>query len=180
MTALIQLHDRFFAWVQAKTHIILPTLARLIFAGVLFRYFWNSALTKLNGLFSPSLNAYAQIFPKAMEASGYDPSALSGLQTLIVLLGTYAEFVLPVLIVSGPVHTPRRRWHDRFCDCSIAHRRDRPWGRVAGAWFDGDAVSLILDQRAFWVFALIVLVIRGAGPFSLDACSGPQQSLNKA
>ena len=168
MTALIQLHDRFFAWVQAKTHIILPTLARLIFAGVLFRYFWNSALTKLNGLFSPSLNAYAQIFPKAMEASGYDPSALSGLQTLIVLLGTYAEFVLPVLIVLGLFTRLAAAGMIVFVIVQsltdvIGH------GAGAGAWFDGDAVSLILDQRAFWVFALIVLVIRGAGPFSLDA-----------
>jgi len=35
-------------------------------------------------------------------------------------------------------------------------------------WFDRYSDGLILDQRAFWVFVLLVLVIRGAGPFSLD------------
>ena len=37
-----------------------------------------------------------------------------------------------------------------------------------GAWFDGFSNSLILDQRALWVFLLVYLVIRGAGAISLD------------
>jgi putative oxidoreductase len=37
-----------------------------------------------------------------------------------------------------------------------------------GAWFDRLPSALILDQRAFWVFLLIVLVLRGAGPISAD------------
>jgi putative oxidoreductase len=39
---------------------------------------------------------------------------------------------------------------------------------VIGAWFDRIPDGIILDQRAFWVFALLVLVIKGAGPISFD------------
>jgi putative oxidoreductase len=55
---------------------ILPTLARFVFAAVLLVYFWNSGLTKLGGswagLFEPTFNAFAQIFPKGAEAVSYD------------------------------------------------------------------------------------------------------------
>jgi putative oxidoreductase len=45
-------------------------------------------------------------------------------------------------------------------------------GADIGAWFDKASSALILDQRSFWVFALIVLVVRGAGPLSLDRVLG--------
>ena len=51
---------------------LLPTLARLIFAAVLLGYFWASALTKFDGPFTPSVGAFAQIYPRAFEAAGYD------------------------------------------------------------------------------------------------------------
>jgi putative oxidoreductase len=41
-----------------------------------------------------------------------------------------------------------------------------------GSWFDRAPGGLILDQRAFWIFVLLVLVVRGAGPVSLDAVLG--------
>jgi hypothetical protein len=41
-----------------------------------------------------------------------------------------------------------------------------------GAWFNNTSGDAILDQRAFWIFLLIVLVLRGAGPLSLDALLG--------
>jgi putative oxidoreductase len=41
-----------------------------------------------------------------------------------------------------------------------------------GAWFNNTSGDVILDQRAFWIFLLIVLVLRGAGPLSLDALLG--------
>ena len=84
---------------------LVPTLARLVFAAVLCGYFWKSAYTKLgDGLFgflSPSLGAYVQVFPKAMEAANYNPGELTILHTLVVLAGTWAEFILPLLIVIG-------------------------------------------------------------------------------
>ena len=39
---------------------------------------------------------------------------------------------------------------------------------TVGAWFDRASDALILDQRAFWLLALLVLVLNGAGPLSLD------------
>ena len=41
-----------------------------------------------------------------------------------------------------------------------------------GAWFDRAPDSLILDQRAFWLFPLVVLVVKGAGALSLDRLLG--------
>jgi len=50
--------------------LVLPTLARLVFAAVLLIYFWSSALTKLGAHpFAPDPGAYAQIFPRAFEAA---------------------------------------------------------------------------------------------------------------
>jgi putative oxidoreductase len=40
--------------------------------------------------------------------------------------------------------------------------------KTIGGWFDAASDALILDQRAFWVLLLVVLVIKGAGPLSLD------------
>jgi len=41
-----------------------------------------------------------------------------------------------------------------------------------GAWFDAASDGLILDQRTFWVFTLVVLIVKGAGPVSVDALVG--------
>ncbi|MEM6744975.1 MAG: DoxX family protein, partial [Pseudomonadota bacterium] len=85
----------------------LPGLAaRFVFAAVLFGYYWNSALTKIGdgvlGVFQVSDGAYFQIVPPVVEAAGYDASAVAFLPWgLIVTLGTYSEFVLPILIVIG-------------------------------------------------------------------------------
>ena len=38
-----------------------------------------------------------------------------------------------------------------------------------GVWFDANPSSLIVDQRAFWILILGYLVLRGAGPISVDA-----------
>ena len=153
---------------------VLPSLARLTFLGVLFAYYWNSAGTKLGdgifGLFRPSFGAYAQVFPKTMEAVSYDVSQLWLLHWAVVVAGTVAEFVLPVLIVAGLL--------TRLAALGmIGFIAVQSWVDVTGhglaaadigAWFDGNASALILDQRAFWVLALCVLVMRGAGPISLD------------
>ena len=37
-----------------------------------------------------------------------------------------------------------------------------------GAWFDRMPDALILDQRAFWVMCLLILVFNGAGVLSID------------
>ena len=103
---LVDLHDRFFGRLEATLDgWFLGLFARFAFAGVLLVYFWNAALTKLGsglfGLVQLSPGAYMQIVPGAMEAAGYDPSALAIHHHLIVYAGTYAEFILPALIVLG-------------------------------------------------------------------------------
>ena len=72
MTVLKNLHNS-LADRAGGLDALLPILARFLFAAILLVYFWKSGLTKLGegfaGLFSPSLGAYAQIFPKAIEAA---------------------------------------------------------------------------------------------------------------
>ena len=156
---------------------LLSSLARLIFAATLLLYFWVSGLTKLGdgigGLFSPSVGAYAQIFPKAMEAVTYDVTQLTTFHWAVVVAGTWAEFILPALIVIGLFtrlsalgmigFVVVQSLTDLFGHGGLEHKE------TLGAWFDRFPDSVILDQRAFWVFLLLVLVIKGAGPLSLDA-----------
>ncbi|MGZ2256948.1 DoxX family protein [Roseobacter sp. A03A-229] len=161
----------------ARADWLLATLARLVFAGTLLLYFWVSGLTKLGegvmGLFQPSVGAYAQIFPKAMEAVTYDVTQLSLFHWAVVVAGTWAEFILPALIVLGLLTRLSalgmigfvivQSLTDLIGHGGFEHKE------TYGAWFDRFPDSAILDQRAFWIFVLLVLVIKGAGPLSLDA-----------
>lgn len=154
----------------------LPLLARFVFAAVLLMYFWNSGLTKLGdgifGILSPSSGAYVQIFPRAMEAAGYDKSQLSLFHWAVVTAGTLAEFILPFLIVIGLLtrlaalgmigFVVVQSLTDLFGHGGIAH------DGTLGAWFDRVPDGLILDQRAFWVLCLATLVLKGAGALSAD------------
>lgn len=165
-------HHRRFGTALAGFDWMLPSLARLIFAGVLLVYFLNSGLTKLGngifGVFQPSVGAYAQIFPRAMEAVGYDTEALATWQSLVVAFGTIAEFVLPLLIVVGLLTRIAALGMIGFVAVQsltdvIGH------GQTGiGQWFDRFADGTIMDQRALWIFLLLVLVIKGAGPLSID------------
>lgn len=71
---------------------VLTTSARAVFAGVLAVYFWVAGLTKLGdgplGFLTLSDSAYIQIFPKAVEAAGYDTSQLGLLHWGIAMAGT--------------------------------------------------------------------------------------------
>ena len=155
---------------------LLTTSARFIFAATLLLYFWVSGLTKLGdgvmGIFQPSVGAYAQVFPKAMEAVTYDTSQLSIFHWAVVVAGTWAEFILPALIVIGLFTRLSalgmigfivvQSLTDLYGHGGIEHPE------TLGAWFDRIPNAVILDQRAFWVFLLLVLVVKGAGPLSLD------------
>lgn len=176
MNALISLHHAVFSRLETLAPVILPTLARLIFAGVLFLYFWNSGLTKLGGegiggLFSPSFNAFAQIFPKGAEAAGYDITQATAFQKLVTLAGTWAEFILPLLVTIGLFTRVAALGMIGFVIVQsltdiYGHNAD---AETIGSWFDAASGSLIVDQRAFWIFLLLYLVFRGAGPISVDA-----------
>lgn len=155
---------------------LLSMLARLIFAGVLLMYFWVSGLTKLGegitGLFQPSVGAYAQVFPRAMEAVTYDITQLTTFHWAVVVAGTWAEFILPALIVLGLMTRLSalamigfivvQSLTDLIGHGGLAHPE------TVGGWFDRFPDGAILDQRALWVYLLLVLVIKGAGPLSLD------------
>lgn len=150
--------------------VALPTLARAGFAAVLLGYFWASGLTKLDGPFTPSLGAYAQIYPRAMEAAGFDVSQMSGFQTLVVLAGAWAEVILPALIVLGLATRLAALGMVGFTLVQsltdiIGHKAGPA---VIGAWFDRASDALILDQRALWMVLFAVLIAKGAGPLSLD------------
>lgn len=166
--------DRAADMLDRASGPVLTTFARLVFAGVLLIYFWRAGLTKLGdgifGLFSPSLGAYAQIFPRQMEAVGYDVSQLGFGHTLVVLGGTWAEFLLPLLVVLGLFTRLAALGMIGFV--AIQSLTDiyglgaRP--EDIGTWFDAASGAVILDQRAFWVLCLAVLVFKGGGPLALD------------
>ena len=126
----------------------------------------------LTGIFQPSLGAYAQIFPRAMEAAGYDITQFGLWHKLVVLAGTWAEFILPLLIVLGLLTRLAalgmigfvivQTLTDLFGHGALAHPE------TLGAWFDRVPDTPILDQRALWFVLLMVLVVKGAGALSLD------------
>lgn len=174
MNSLISLHNSIFNRIESMACAVLPTLARLVFAGTLLVYFWNSARTKLGegffGFLRPSTGAYAQIFPQKAEAVLYDATQFSIFEKLIILAGTWAEFILPLLIVIGLLTRLASLGMIGFVIVQsltdiYGHNAD---AATIGSWFDAASDSNIMDQRAFWVFLLIYLVMRGAGPLSLD------------
>ena len=172
MSFLLKLYDSVIYALERNDWLV-PTLARLVFACVLFFYFWNSAVLKIDGfIFSPSAGAFGQIFPKAAEAALYDVTKLTGLQRIVILLGTLSEFILPVLIVIG--------LFTRFAAMGMigfifvqtvvdvtGH------GAKLGMLFDSN--QALIDQRIMWAFLFLVMVFRGAGPISIDRLFSRQE-----
>lgn len=175
MTTLITLYQRFCDGLS-RLDALLPLLARFVFAAVLLAYFWASGMTKLgdgiSGVLQPSSGAYAQIFPKAFEAVGYDAAQLGVFHWLVAVAGTWAEFILPAMIVAGLLtrlaalgmigFITVQSLTDLYGHGGIEH------AKTLGAWFDRLPDGVILDQRAFWVFLLLTLAIKGGGALSLD------------
>jgi len=181
MTALLNTY-RSLTDTLDRADWVLPTLARLLFAAILLMYFWISGLTKLGdgllGIFSPSTGAYVQIFPRMMEAVGYDIDQFTVLHKLFVLAGTWAEFILPALIVLGLFTRLAALGMIGFVVLqSLTDLYGHGgWGdpKVLGAWFDRFPDGVIMDQRALWIFALLVIVVKGAGPLSFDRALRPR------
>jgi putative oxidoreductase len=180
MGMFVNLYTGFFGAIQkAFEDWFLGLAARLVFASVLLFYFLNSALTKVGvgipGSFIPGAGAYAQILPKIAEQANYNVSQIAFFPYgLIVWAGTYAEFILPVLVVAG--------LFTRFAALGMigfiavmtyvditAHNVD---AQTIGRFFDTIANAPIADQRLMWSFPLLYLVIRGPGALSLDAMLG--------
>ena len=175
MRSLLNLQDKMLAPIGNGDNL-LPLAARFVFAATLAVYFFKSGLTKLGdgvfGLFQPSLGAYAQIFPRAMENAGYDVSQLGMFHWAVVVAGTAAEFILPILIILGLFARLAALGMIGFVVVQsltdlIGHNK---WddALVLGAWFDGAPDGIILDRRMFWVLALSIIIFKGAGWLSLD------------
>jgi len=176
MHALISIHNFIFDQVERLGDWLLPLAARFTFAATLLFYYWNSGLTKLGdgvfGIFAPSIGAYSQIFPKQLEAVGYDASQLGIFHWLVVVAGTWAEFILPLLLVIG---LATRLASLGMIGFVVMQSLTDVYGhgvtdlKTLGAWFDRFPDGVIMDQRLLWVFVLSVLVVKGAGAISVDA-----------
>ena len=92
--------------------------------------------------------------------------------TLVVLAGTWAEFLLPILILIGLFTSLAALGMIGFV---VMQSLTDLYGHgvieepsTVGAWFDKVPDSVIMDQRALWVFLLLVIVFKGAGKLSVD------------
>ncbi|MGO4908882.1 DoxX family protein [Pseudorhodobacter sp. W20_MBD10_FR17] len=174
MNTAFSIYNRATKMLDAASLLLLPLLARLVFAAVLLFYFWASATTKLGpgltGVLIPSDGAYIQIFPKTTEAFGYDFSRFGVFHYLVVLAGTLAEFLLPLLIVIGLFTRLAALGMIGFIAVQsvVDIYGHGVTGDSLGALFDRASDALIWDQRLMWVFLLAVLVLKGGGLLSVD------------
>ena len=111
-----------------------------------------------------------------MELNNYDPDQLNTWHHILVLFGTCAEFVLPALIV---LDLAQRVAASSMIEFTTIQSLTDLYGHgvitqpaTLGAWFDKLPDGLILAQRAFWIFTLLVLVLKGGGILSLDRIFG--------
>lgn len=180
MTALLRpirrLHDAVFGGLERLAGDgFLPLLARFAFLAVLYFYFLSSAQTKLGegifGFLNPADAAWYQIALPAVEAASGDVAQVPFLPWgLIVRLGTWAEFVLPALIVLGLFARIAALGMITFVavqtlvDIAV-HKVD---AATIGAPFDRFPDALIADQRLLWLVPLAIILVKGAGALSLD------------
>ena len=171
------LHDKFFGaieWLAGEWFLSLA--ARFVFLAVLFFFFLNSAMTKVGsgvaGFFQPRFGAYIQILGENIMTN-YDMQVdnVPYYVDLIVYLGTYAEFILPILVVLGLFTRVAALGMIAFilvmtyADIYF-HGVD---AATIGSWFTRESGSVIMDQRTLWVLLLLILVVKGGGAVSLDA-----------
>ena len=148
---------------------------RLVFASVLGLYYYNSGVTKLGdgffGFVMPSTGAFGQILPPMLDAAGYDISAIPYFPWhLIVIAGTWAEFLLPLMIILGLFTRIAALGMAIFIIVQsyvdiVFHGLEE---KFIGSMFDRFPDAIIYDQRLLWIFVLVVLVVKGAGKISLD------------
>ena len=141
---------------------------------MLLGYCWSSGLTKFSdgffGFLQPSFGAYYQILPKVAEAAQFDPQTISAVWYPLVLFGSWAEMILPLLILLGLFTRGAALGMIGFIIVQsltdiFGHGAD---AATIGGWFDRASDALILDQRLLWVFLLLVLVVQGGGRYALD------------
>ena len=176
VSRLKMLLDALFGTVErALDGWFLGLAARFVFAAVLWLYFLNSARTKVGdgvlGFFSISDNAYYQIALPAVDAAGGDVSQVAFVPWgLMVVMGTYGEFILPLLVVLGLFARIAALGMIAFIGVQtlvdVTVHQVGP--ETIGALFDRFPDGVIMDQRLLWVFPLVYVALNGAGAVSLD------------
>ncbi len=179
------LHDLVFSTLQWLAGAwFLGLASRLVFSSVLLMYFFNSVRTKVGSGFPdfliPGSGAYVQIIPVITEAAEYDTDLIALFPYgLIVYLGTYAEFILPVLILFGLF--TRTASLAMLAFIAVMTYVDIAFHGVGvetiGAVFDRVQDSAISDQRLLWALPLVYLMLQGPGSVSLDHLLGRSSKL---
>lgn len=177
---IVRLHGSLFGAVERIAEAgLIGLFARLTFLAVLFPYFFNSWTTKagegFSGIFLVADGAWYQIAPWAVEQAGGDVAQVGLLDDVIVHAGTYAELLLPLMIVAGLFAQAAALGMIGFVVVqSFVDIRFHGVGlETTGALFDRFPDSAILDQRLLWVFLLSMIVFKGAGALSLDRVISP-------
>lgn len=173
---ITRLQDRVFGLLNALAgDWFMGLAARLVFSSVLMVFFLHSAGTKVGdgfpGFLIADVGAYAQIIPPIAEAVTYDVSRISFIPWgLIVHLGTYTEFLLPVMILIGLFTRAASAAMIGFI--AVMTFVDIQFHGVGpetiGSFFDRFHNAAIADQRLLWILPLIYLVLHGGGPVSVD------------
>ena len=166
LTFLLGQYNTVARFLRCASGEVIALSARLVFASTLLVFFWNSAKTKVGDhIFSPSIGAYYQVFPKKAETG----AEFNVIEWLVVVGGTCAEFVLPTLLVLGLFTRLTALGMIGFVFVlsfvDIYGHEVTP----VGAFFDGRTDGIIADLRLFWMFLLVSLVFTGGGKISLDA-----------
>ncbi len=177
---LRNLYDGVFRGIEAMTSgWFLGLAARLIFSSVLMMFFLNSAATKVGsgfpGMLVPTSGAYAQMLPPIAEQYGYNADKIPFIPYgAIVYMGTYAEFLLPLLILVGLFTRLSALAFLGFI--AVMTYVDIYFhgvgAKAIGGFFDRVQDAVIADQRLLWCFPLVYLLIKGPGIISLDAILG--------
>jgi putative oxidoreductase len=172
---IVRLYGNLFGAIERAAEAGFTGLfARITFLAVLFGYFFNSWTTKAGegvlGTFMVKENAWYQIVPWAVERAGGDVSQVGLIDDFIVHAGTYAELLLPLMIVAGLFARAAALGMIGFVTVqSFVDIRFHGVGpETTGALFDRFPDSVILDQRLLWIFLLSMIVFKGAGALSLD------------
>lgn len=173
---LTALHDRLFDSLRRATEgWFMGLAARFAFSSVLLMFFLNSAATKVGsgfpGIFIPGAGAYAQILPSIAEAAGYDTDQIALIPWgLVVHAGTYAEVLLPLMILLGLFTRLSSLGMIGFIAVMtfVDIQFHGIGAEAVGAVFDRVQDSAVMDQRLLWILPLIYLVLNGPGKVSLD------------
>ena len=110
-----------------------------------------------------------------MEAVSYDSSQLGVSSWLIATAGMWAEFILPLLIVIGLFSRLASIGMIGFIvvqSLTDIYAHGASDAGTLGAWFDSDPGGMIMDQRLLWITLLVTIIVKGAGPLSVDRLMG--------